>query len=114
MFLQLLMMFAFVGFFEASLGTVLWIYSGETTTDKGVGIVLGINWIMSVIVGLVFPLVSSEAMLGIPGTFFICSFFCLMAVIVVLLWVVETQGMTSDEVRKKFYRSNSLTNDYSR
>ena len=99
--LQLVVMLVYVAFFEASLGAVLWIYSSETTTDRGVGLALGSNWLFTVLIGLLFPYASRE--LGFAVVFLIFSGFCLLALVFTLVWVVETKGLSSYEVRKKYY-----------
>ena len=45
----------FVIFFELSSGPILYIYMSETMTDKGVGLGLLVNWIITIIISLVSP-----------------------------------------------------------
>ena len=91
-------MLLFVAFFESSLGPVCWIYAGETTTDKGVGLVVMVNWVLSAIIGIVFLFMSSSSGLGMPLTFFIFGVFCVCSLLFVIFFVVETKGRTWKKV----------------
>lgn len=100
---QLALMLVFIGFFESSLGPVLWIYSAETTTDRGVGIVLGFNWVFAVLIGFAFPLLSSEGVIGMAGTFLLFAGCCFLSFLFVLCLVPETKGLTKEEIAEKYY-----------
>jgi hypothetical protein len=71
---------AFVFLFELSLGPVLWVYMSETMTENGLSLGVGLNWIFTIIIGLVTPI-----LLDLVGGYFfigngvftaICALFC--------------------------------------
>jgi SP family xylose:H+ symportor-like MFS transporter len=105
-YLQLVVMLIFVAFFESSLGPVLWIYSTEILNDKGVSLVVATNWIFCSIIGAVFPVMSSDSGIGIANSFFLFAGCCLFAFLYVMFFVIETKGLTSEEIQDKFMKRN--------
>lgn len=81
----------FVIFFELSLGPVPWVYMSETMTERGLSLGIGLNWIFTIIIGLVTPILLDS----IGGYFFIsnglftviCALFCLFV-------LKETKGLS--------------------
>ena len=86
---------AFVVMFEFSLGPVPWVYMSETMTEKGLSLGVGLNWIFTIIIGLITPILLDK----IGGYFFIsngvftviCALFCLFV-------LKETKGLSEQEV----------------
>ena len=99
--LQLVLMLFFVGFFETSLGPICWIYASEVLPDRGVSIVLLVNWVFTAIVGSTFPFMSANYALHIYGAFWVYCGLCIAAFVFVLLWVLETKGLTRDEIQAR-------------
>lgn len=73
---------------------------------KGVGLAVATNWIFSGIIGGVFPIMADPSGLGMPITFLIFSGFCGLTFLFVLLFVVETKGLTWEEIQKKLIGKN--------
>ena len=86
---------AFVLMFELSLGPVPWVYMSETMTVRGLSLAVGLNWIFTIVIGLITPILLDS----IGGYFFIgngaftvvCAIFCFFI-------MKETKGLTSQEV----------------
>ena len=81
--------------FELSLGPVPWVYMSETMTEAGLSIGVALNWIFTIIIGLVTPILLEK----VGGYFFIgngaftviCALFCFFI-------MKETQGLSEREV----------------
>jgi len=99
--LQLIVMLFYVAFFETSLGPICWIYASEVLPDRGVSIVLLVNWIFTALVGVSFPFMSSGDALHIYGAFWVYGGLCVAAFFFVLLFVMETKGLTREEIHKR-------------
>ena len=99
--LQLVVMLFYVAFFETSLGPICWIYASEVLPDKGVSIVLLINWIFTAIVGVTFPFMSAGDALDIYGAFWVYCGLCVAAFAFVLLFVMETKGLSREEIHSR-------------
>jgi len=46
----------FVVLFELSLGPVPWVYMSETMTENGLSIGIALNWVFTIVIGLVTPI----------------------------------------------------------
>lgn len=99
--LQLVLMLFYVSFFETSLGPVTWIYASEVVPDRGVSIVLLINWLFTAVVAVTFPFMSASNALHVYGAFWVYCGLCVAAFVFVLIFVVETKGLGRDEIRKR-------------
>ncbi len=92
---------AFVIMFELSLGPVPWVYMSETMTENGLSIGVALNWIFTIVIGLLTPILLNK----IGGYFFIgngaftviCGLFCLFV-------MKETKGLTTQEVSELYSR----------
>lgn len=87
-------MLLYVGFFESSVGPVLWIYCSETLTDRGVGIAVALNWVFTGIIGL-FPLFLEVVQISYAFLIFACI--CAGGFLFILLFIPETKGKTKEE-----------------
>jgi SP family xylose:H+ symportor-like MFS transporter len=91
----------FVVLFELSLGPVPWVYMSETMTENGLSIGIALNWVFTIVIGLVTPILLDQ----IGGYFFIgngaftviCGLFCLFV-------MKETKGLTAQEVSELYTR----------
>ena len=98
--LYLPVMLVYVGFFESSLGPVLWIYCGETLTDKGIGLAVCVNWLCTGIIGFYGYLIQ---VVDIGYTFL--AFSCISAAAAMFVWIglVETKGKSKEEIEEIFH-----------
>ena len=81
--------------FELSLGPVPWVYMSETMTEKGLSLGVGLNWIFTIIIGLVTPVLLDK----VGGYFFIGNgLFTVICAIFCLLILKETKGLSEKEV----------------
>lgn len=62
-------MMIFIVLFEISLGPIPWVYMSEVMTDKGLSLAVLINWILTIIMGVVTPFVISGELFIIFGGF---------------------------------------------
>ena len=93
---------AYIGFFAASQGAVIWVYISEVFPNrvraKGQSLGSSSHWIMNAIISLVFPIVA-KASGGTPFAFFaammVTQFF------VVLFVYPETKGITLEQLQAK-------------
>ena len=92
----------FVVMFELSLGPVPWVYMSETMTEHGLSLAVSLNWVFTIIIGLITPLLLS----AVGGYFFIgngvftvvCALFCLFV-------MKETKGLSPQQVAELYNRS---------
>lgn len=91
-------MMIYVGFFESSLGPVLWIYCGETLTDRGVGLAVAVNWIFAAFIGSVFNFYVEIVTIGFA--FLTFSVICALGIVFIWAFILETKGKTRDEIVK--------------
>jgi SP family galactose:H+ symporter-like MFS transporter len=95
----------FVIMFELSLGPVPWVYMSETMTENGLSIGITLNWVFTIIIGLLTPILLNR----IGGYFFIgngaftvvCGLFCLIV-------MKETKGLSEKEVSELYSREKKL------
>ena len=75
--LEIVLVLLFVVLFEFSLGPIVWIYMSEVMTDKGQSIGTLINWLLTITMALVTPILLSS----IKGWLFIIFGICCAIVI---------------------------------
>ena len=104
--LAVLFVMAFVVMFEFSLGPVPWVYMSETMTERGLSIGVGLNWIFTIIIGLVTPILLDK----VGGYFFIGNgFFTIICALFCFIIMKETKGLSEREV-KELYSKESAKN----
>jgi SP family arabinose:H+ symporter-like MFS transporter len=93
---------AYIGFFAASQGAVIWVYISEVFPNrvraKGQSLGSSSHWIMNAVISLVFPIMAKAS----GGTPF--AFFAVMMVtqfVVVLFVYPETKGITLEQLQAK-------------
>ena len=97
----LVMMCAFIFFYQNSSGPVAWVYAQETLTDAGLGATLNVLYGSIFVLSLATePLMNSA--LHPSGVFFLLGTFGLMAVIFTIIWLKESKGLTEKE-KKSLY-----------
>jgi MFS family permease len=92
---------AFYLFYSFSLGAALWTYLGEVMNEKLMSVSTSVNFFFVCVVAFTFPLVSEEA--GIHFYFFFFSVSMIFGIVFTWVYLIETQGMTREEIRKVFY-----------
>ena len=94
---------AFVVMFEFSLGPVPWVYMSEIMTEHGLSLAISLNWIFTIIIGLLTPILLT----AVGGYFFIgngvftviCAVFCLTV-------MKETKGLSPQEVAEIYVKKS--------
>lgn len=90
--------FIFIAFFESSSGPVLWIYCGETLTDRGNGMAVAVNWFFTGVVTALFNLMVE--ILNLEYVFLFFSAYCFGSIVVIVMFMKETKGKTRKEVER--------------
>ena len=90
--LQIALVLLFVILFEFSLGPIVWIYMSETMTDKGQSIGTLVNWILTIIMAIVTPMLLT----AINGWLFIAFGICcgIVSLIFYLLYLYFRLGFS--------------------
>ncbi len=93
---------AYIGFFAASQGAVIWVYISEVfptrVRAKGQSLGSSSHWIMNAIISLIFPIVAKVSG-GTPFAFFAAMM--VLQFLVVLLVYPETKGITLEQLQAK-------------
>lgn len=100
--LALLVMF--LAFMQSCLGPILWLSLSEIIPLRirgiGMGICVFFNWMVNVIVGLVFPVLMSVAGMSMTfGVFVIIGFF---SIAFTYFFVPETKGKSLEQIEEEF------------
>ena len=82
----------FITFFELSIGSIMFLYIAEITTEVGVSVATFIVWTMIVIFGLFT--VDLFKTLTAAGVYFALAAFSMLGLIFIILMVKETKGKT--------------------
>jgi len=94
------LLMAFICFFAASQGAVIWVYIAEVfptqVRSKGQSLGSGSHWVMNAIIAFAFPVVAQRSN-GAPFVFFAC----MMLLQLIVVWKVypETKGRTLEELQ---------------
>jgi SP family arabinose:H+ symporter-like MFS transporter len=94
------LLMAFICFFAASQGAVIWVYIAEVfptqVRSKGQSLGSGSHWVMNAIIAFAFPVVAQHSN-GAPFLFFAC----MMLLQLIVVWRVypETKGRTLEELQ---------------
>lgn len=90
--------FIYIMFFESSSGSILFIYCGETLTDRGVGLAVAVNWFCTAIIGSLFPILVKT--FGISYLFLGFGVICALSCFYCLIFMKETKGKSQAEIDK--------------
>lgn len=89
----------FVLFFALSWGVIVWVFLGEMFPNKiraaALGVAASAQWIANWVITASFP---SLAEWNLSGTYIIYTFFAVLSIPFVLLFVKETKGKTLEEM----------------
>ena len=81
----------FTFFFEISLGSILWIYLVEISTEKGMSIALFLNWLVVIAVSFATaPMITASD----KATFGLYAVLCFLGGLFALFFMKETRGKT--------------------
>lgn len=93
---------AYIGFFAASQGAVIWVYIAEVfptrVRSKGQSLGSGSHWITNAMIAAVFPIVAKRSG-GAPFLFFACMM--VLQFFVVLFVYPETKGATLEQLQEQ-------------
>lgn len=90
--------FIYIMFFESSSGSIMFIYLGETLTDRGVGIAVSVNWFFTAVISSLFPILVK--LLGISYLFLGFGVICFLSSLYCLIFMKETRGKSQQEIEK--------------
>ena len=91
----------FITFFELSIGSIMFLYIAEITTEVGVSVATFIVWTMIVIFGLFT--VDLFKTLTAAGVYFALAAFSMLGLIFIILMIKETKGKTKKEIQALFF-----------
>ena len=100
---SLICMCLFVLTYQMTNGTVFWVYVAEVVTDSAMGFS-----VMILMVTLLIQSLGANAFIaayGITNLFYILGGYQVLTILVVIVWMKETKGL-SDEEKKGLYRAN--------
>jgi len=92
--------FLYIVFFATSTGPICWVYCGEIMNSKGMSICAGFNRLCNTVVIFTFPFL--KAFWGISVVFWIYSGVCALGVAYFALNMIETKGLSKQEIQKLF------------
>lgn len=103
--LQIALVLMYVAQFEFSIGPILWVYMSETMTDKGLSIGTLVNWVMTIIIAIITPILLD----AIGGWLFIIfGIICVVLGAFSLFVVKETKGLSEVEVAQLYNREKKV------
>jgi len=82
--------------YEASIGTVFWIYNAEVTNAKGVSFSITVQWIFNLIILFVYFMLARA--IGFEGVMFVLAGTNLSLLIFSTKYMIETKGLTGHEI----------------
>ena len=93
---------AYVIFFNASWGPVMWVALGEMFPNqvRGAGLAVSgfFQWIANFAITMTFPIMLSIAWIGLAGAYLFYAVCALVSVFFVMKWVRETKGLELEEM----------------
>ena len=93
---------AYVVFFNASWGPVMWVALGEMFPNqvRGAGLAVSgfFQWISNFAITMTFPIMLSVAWIGLSGAYFFYAACALVSVFFVMRYVRETKGLELEEM----------------
>jgi Sugar (and other) transporter len=101
--IEIIMTMLFVCSFEFAPGPIVWLYMGEILNDKGISVAVFLNWLMTLIVGLLSPTIIKAIEIG--PTFIMFGCFNAVAAIFIFIFMKETKGLSSEKA-SRLYRTD--------
>ena len=102
----------FVMAFEFGPGTVVWLYMSEICNDKAVSIATLLNWTFNLIVSTVSPFGLNGSLKMQGMVFLVFGGVCAFSSIVIMLFMKETKGLSSEEVKKLYRTDNDIISTF--
>ena len=100
--LLLWVLVAFIGFFAASQGAVIWVYISEIFPNRvraeGQSLGAGAHWLMNALIAAAFPVVASWSR---GGPFAVFALLMVAQVLVVARWFPETKGLELEALQAR-------------
>jgi hypothetical protein len=93
----------FVCAFEFAPGPIVWLYMGEILNDKGISVAVFLNWLLTLIVGLLSNSIIDG--IGIGPTFIMFGCFNAVSAIFISIFMKETKGLSSEKA-SRLYRTD--------
>mmetsp|Transcript_5238 Transcript_5238/g.6216 ORF Transcript_5238/g.6216 Transcript_5238/m.6216 type:complete len:491 (+) Transcript_5238:21-1493(+) len=94
----------FVGFFEFSIGPILWLYAAEIMTETGMAAASLITWIITIVFGLftskLFDLLTPE------GMYFTFTGIDVVGFLFIIFFIKETKGKTKKEIEYLYVKGD--------
>ena len=103
--LLLWVLVAFIGFFAASQGAVIWVYISEIFPNRvraeGQSLGAGAHWLMNALIAAAFPVVAAWSR---GGPFAVFALLMVAQVFVVARWFPETKGLELEALQARLSR----------
>lgn len=109
--IELIMTMAFVAAFEFAPGPIVWLYMGEILTDKGISVAVFLNWLFTLIIGYITPILLSPDVLG-GGTFILFGVFNCVACAFIALFMRETKGLNDEQVKYLYRKDRDVIREF--
>jgi MFS transporter, SP family, galactose:H+ symporter len=88
--------FAYIIFFEFSLGPIPWLFVAEIATPKGFSIAVVVNWLCTLAVAIATPYLISGAL------FIVFGGICVLSGLFSLFLLKETKGLTAAQIQELY------------
>lgn len=105
------MTMAFVAAFEFAPGPIVWLYMGEILNDKGISVAVFLNWLFTLIIGLVTPTLLKPDVLG-GGTFIMFGVFNCLSCVFIGLFMRETKGLSDEQVKYLYRKDRDVIREF--
>lgn len=93
----------FIVAFGLSVGPIVWLYISEVVQPEVMPLSIGVNWVSSSIVIILFPILTQDYLNNNPAFLFVFSTaWCLLSLVVNYLFVIETKGKAEKDIREEF------------
>ena len=96
-------------FFTVGLSATLWSYIGEIQIEKAVALSVAFNYILNVIVNLVFPYAVESV--GVSAVFYFFSVCMGLDVIYIVFDTIETRDMTKEEIELVLFKDSTFSSN---
>jgi len=109
--IELVMTMAFVAAFEFAPGPIVWLYMGEILNDKGISVAVFLNWLFTLVIGLITPFLLKPSVLG-GGTFIMFGVFNILSCIFIALFMKETKGLSDEQVKYLYRKDRDVIKEF--
>lgn len=95
-----ILVLSFVVAFELSSGPITWLYMAEIMQDKAVSIATVMNWVISLIVAIITPIITNDESIGY--IFLVMGGFTVLGTLFIIFFMKETKGKSAQEIEDMF------------